>query len=364
MKNLLSLITVVAMLCTMFFTVGGATSNDNIEELTIFDALDVVKYLVGMEAPCSDELDFDKNGVVDIFDALFVLKDLIGMNDLPVDDNSPTKWYCIVGEECLYNAGSGVHPGDKCVYVCAECRLHLTQKSHDCEGVQKVDFSVLERTDLYESDLIELINLHENSKRLNLGSHGVFTVKSFSELDYIVSEIEKSGNNPLLNEVFFDNHALVVIYKGWQNVIGNTIIDSLVRSQEYLIVDTTSTYNVCEFNAKNSITGSSEQRWFYERIIISVPKESVADIDNSVKRTVRDKGTGSESTLVEPYWNRILNTNITAICECGGCYWKCLDCGSSDCTDMNHRENDCNCIWYGESKIICGNKRCQFNPTQ
>lgn len=89
MKRLTAIICIAAMLCATIMPVGVATAKTN-EKLTIFDGIEVLKYLVGIEdfsSSISDkenvenELDYDCNGVVEIFDFIFVLEKLVGIEE-------------------------------------------------------------------------------------------------------------------------------------------------------------------------------------------------------------------------------------------------------------------------------------------
>jgi hypothetical protein len=80
MKKLLSILLAAAILCTLFVPVSGTADPSPARNANIFDALDILKNIVGMVALSPvEKYDHNQDGVIDIFDALEVLKGIVGM---------------------------------------------------------------------------------------------------------------------------------------------------------------------------------------------------------------------------------------------------------------------------------------------
>jgi hypothetical protein len=90
MKKLLSILLAGAILCTLFVPVSGTADPSPTRDADIFDALDVLKHVVGMvELSPIEKYDHNEDGVINIFDALEVLKGIVGMRaavQMPVCD--------------------------------------------------------------------------------------------------------------------------------------------------------------------------------------------------------------------------------------------------------------------------------------
>jgi hypothetical protein len=80
MKKVISLLCIASLLCALILPVGSEGTPVPTRNANIFDALDILKNIVGMvELSPIEKYDHNEDGVIDIFDALEVLKGLVGM---------------------------------------------------------------------------------------------------------------------------------------------------------------------------------------------------------------------------------------------------------------------------------------------
>jgi hypothetical protein len=85
-KRILSLLCVASLILSLAMPVGAleveaveTVAEDVVEELTVYDALTVLKHLAQIEILSGDDLvkyDFDGDGIITIRDALFVLRSI------------------------------------------------------------------------------------------------------------------------------------------------------------------------------------------------------------------------------------------------------------------------------------------------
>ena len=79
MKKLFALVCISGMLCTLILSSGAFT--DTTKKADISDALEVLKHLVKIQELPIEQIDFDGDGEITILDALTVLKSLAGMSE-------------------------------------------------------------------------------------------------------------------------------------------------------------------------------------------------------------------------------------------------------------------------------------------
>jgi hypothetical protein len=183
MKKLLSMLLAAAMLCALLIPVSGTADPSPTRDADIFDALDVLKHVVGMvELSPIEKYDHNEDGVIDIFDALEVLKGLVGMRtavQMPVCD-------------------------------CG-----------DCNGCNNVDFQVVGYTMLWEGE-----------------KGGV--IWSLEDLNAVISNNKGWDILALdIDESFFDDKAVIVLNKITSNMGSRPIIDSLIKSGDSIIIRST-----------------------------------------------------------------------------------------------------------------------------
>ena len=97
MKKITALICTISIFCTLLIPVGGnTTAPPETREADIFDALEVLRDIVGLttEPLCVEIYDVNENGEIEIFDALEILKSIVGLREekviMPVESDKPT----------------------------------------------------------------------------------------------------------------------------------------------------------------------------------------------------------------------------------------------------------------------------------
>jgi hypothetical protein len=239
MKKLLSMLLAAAMIFTLFVPVSGTADPPPTRDADIFDALDILKHIVGMvELSPVEKYDHNENGVIDIFDALEVLKGLVSMR-------------------------AAVQMPRNQFPVC-ECDT--------CNNDNNVDFQVFEY-------IKSLCNYYFNVPRI---------IRSWEELNTIflnytcVDDVDDwkppEGSpscsfccyayfeRPNIDKSFFEDKALILIAANWAQVGNRIIVNSLSKEQKELTV------------CVRTIIGSGERAFEGNLAILAVNRADLEEV--------------------------------------------------------------------------------------
>ncbi|MCL1903925.1 MAG: hypothetical protein FWF94_05870 [Oscillospiraceae bacterium] len=308
MKKLLSPLLTAAMLCALTLPVLATTPADNAQtrNADIFDFIDILEDCVGMiELTPVEVYDHNKNGVVDIFDGIIVLEGIIGLGDCvtmprvnnqgddddqggtepPVTTIGVPETTVLVDETepvvPATNAPETTTPPENTTGVTetTEEPPTTTQSATD----EDVDFGVVNYAYIGLSFEVEAKVLYGQKFK-------IYTAQTLEEYKFITRIVNK-GNveydflNFDVDESFFIDKAIILVYRVWSNAGGFTIIDSLKREQNQLIINSTS---ISPCSSDDAIT-------FY-RIALSIDKNNINDIDDI-----------------------IFDDKLSDFCKCGSC---------------------------------------------